>query len=341
MKSLIIEKPHSYRIVEQEIPVLNDEYDVLVKMKAAGVCGTDYHIYHGKNPNSKYPLIPGHENVGIVEKIGEKVSKVKVGDHVVVDLIITCGECYQCTHGRSNVCENVLVRGSGTNGGFTEFLVAPETDLYIVDKKMPFSKAVLAEPYTVGAHSTKRARVVSDDVVFILGTGTIGTIILQTCKAKGATVICCDINDDSLERAKSYGADYIINSKKENLLDKVLEFTDGKGVTVAFDSACFKGSLTMIMQKGLVRNAGRIVPLGFVTEFEEISQAMINQRELDIIGTRMSENEFENVIKNLEDNIFETDGIVTEYINFSEIDKVFYRMDNPTGKTTKMVILFD
>lgn len=341
MKSVVVEKPHSYKVIETEIPELETEHDVLVKMKAAGVCGSDYHIYHGTNPNTRYPLIPGHENVGEVVKVGAKVQNVSVGDHVVVDLIITCGECYQCTHGRENVCENVLVRGSGTNGGFAEYLVAPEDDLYVVSKDLPFTTAVLAEPYTVGAHSTKRGRVVSDDIVLILGTGTIGTIILQTCKSKGAQVICCDINDESLERAKSYGADFTIHSGRENLVDRVQEITNGKGVTIAFDAACFPGSLALLFEKGLVRNAGRIVPLGFVTEPEKISQAMINQRELDIIGTRMSEGEFPNVIRALEEGVYQTDGMVTEHIPFSRINEVFHRMDHPTGKLTKMVVIFE
>ena len=121
------------------------------------------------------------------------------------------------------------------------------------------------------------------------GRGTIGAIILQTCKAKGVKkIICADISDSSLERAKEYGADFVINTKREDLKQRIYEITDGHGVTIAFDSACFPGSLTMIMEPGIVCNAGRVVPLGFVTAPEQISQAMINQRELDIIGTRMS-----------------------------------------------------
>jgi L-gulonate 5-dehydrogenase len=177
--------------------------------------------------------------------------------------------------------------------------------------------------------------------VFILGTGTIGTIILQTCKAIGATVICSDISDETLERAKHYGADFIINSKKEDIVSRVREITNGKGVTIAYDAACFKGSLTMLFEKGLVRNAGRIVPLGFVTEPEAISQAMINQRELDVIGTRMSAYQFKPVIKAFEERKYDTKGIVTDFISFKDIDQVFYKMDNLSGKPTKMVIVFD
>lgn len=341
MKEVVITKPHEYEIREVPIPTLENDYQVLIKMKAAGVCGSDYHIYHGANPNSTYPRIPGHENAGVIAKVGSKVTKVKEGDRVVVDLIITCGECYQCKIGRENICENVKVRGSGVDGGFREYFTAPEDDVYVLPDNIDFKDAALIEPFTIGAHCTDRGKVVPGDIVFILGTGTIGSIILQTCKNKGCTVICCDIDDETLERAKIYGADYVINSKKENVVDRVQEITEGKGVTIAFDSACFQGSLTSLFEPGLVRNAGRVVSLGFTTEPESISQAMLAQRELDLISSRMSCYQFEAVIEKFANNQFNLNGLVTTAIKFDEIDKMFYYMDNPDPKVKKMVILFD
>jgi L-gulonate 5-dehydrogenase len=240
------------------------------------------------------------------------------------------------------VCENVRVRGSGADGGFREYFTAPETDVYLLPAHIPFKDAALIEPFAIGAHCTARGRVAADDIVFILGAGTIGSIILQTCKAKGcATVICCDIDDESLNRAKSYGADYVINSKKENIVSRVQEITKGKGVTIAFDAACFRGSLTSLFDIGIVRNAGRIVSLGFCTEPEAISQAMLDQRELDLIGSRMSCYQFAPVIKQFAEQRFNLDGIATDFIPFREIDKMFYNMDHPNPKVKKMVILFE
>lgn len=341
MKECIVVSPHKYEIREVPIPELADDYEVLVKMQAAGVCGSDFHIYHGTNPCSTYPRIPGHENVGIVAKVGSKVTRVKEGDHVAVDLIITCGECYQCTIGRENVCENVLVRGSGTDGGWREYFTAPETDVYLIPKEIPWKDAALIEPFAIGGHCTGRGRLVKDDLVFILGAGTIGSIILQTCKAAGAKVAIADVNDESLARAKGYGADMAINSKKENLVQRLQEFTGGKGISLAFDAACFKGSLTSLFEPGIMRNAGRIVSLGFCTEPESITQAMIDQRELDLIGSRMSCYQFEPTIKKMAEGAFNLDGIATTFIQFSDIDAVFRNMDNPSPAVKKMVILFD
>ena len=229
MKECWVTKPLHFEMRETEIPEPKDN-EVQIKMMAAGVCGSDIHIYKGENPNSRYPLIPGHENVGLVTKVGADCKNIKVGDHVVIDYVIRCGECYQCKHGRGNVCEHVLVRGSGTNGGWREYWCVEEPYVYKIDDSIPWKDAALIEPLTIGEHSTSRAGVCEDDVVFILGTGTIGTIIAQACKLKGAkTVICCDISDSSLERSKQFGADYTVNSKTQDIVAEVQKITNGHG----------------------------------------------------------------------------------------------------------------
>ncbi|MDW2796612.1 alcohol dehydrogenase catalytic domain-containing protein [Clostridium boliviensis] len=340
MKSCVITSPFHYEIREIPIPEPGDN-EVLIQMKSAGVCGSDLHIYRGENPCSTYPLVPGHENAGIVAKTGKNVTNVKVGDHVVVDLIITCGECYQCTHGREEVCENVLVRGSGTDGGWREYFTAPGDDVYKIENTIPWKDAALIEPVAIGAHCTKRGRIESDDTVIILGTGTIGTIILQACKVIGAKVICCDIDDESLKRAKAFGADEIINSKTENISERISQITGGHGCTAAFDSACFPGSLTLLLQPGIVCNAGRVIPMGFSDKPESFSQADINKRELDIIGSRMSAYQFQPVAKNMAEGKYQLEGLATTFVKFNEIEKVFKNMENPDPTVKKTVILFD
>lgn len=340
MKQVTITKPFEYEVREVEIPEPR-EGEVLIQMKAAGVCGSDQHIFKGENPNSRYPLIPGHENAGIIAKIGAGVTNIKVGDHVVVDLLIACGECYQCTHERENVCEEITVRGSSADGGWREYFTAPESDVYVIDKNIPWKDAALIEPFTVGSHCCKRGRVTNEDTVIVLGAGTIGSIILQTCKNLGAKVICVDINEENLKRAKKYGADLVVNTSRENLVEKVQEFTNGHCASVAFDSACLKGTLTSLFEPGLIGNAGRIVSLGFCTDPEAISQAMIDQRELDVIGSRMSAYQFSGVAQNMADGKYNLEELATAYIPFSKIDEVFYNIENPTEKSKKMVILFD
>ena len=234
------------------------------------------------------------------------------------------------------------MRGSGTNGGWREYWCVEEPYVYKIDDSIPWKDAALIEPLTIGEHSTSRAGVCEDDVVFILGTGTIGTIIAQACKLKGAkTVICCDISDSSLERSKQFGADYTVNSKTQDIVAEVQKITNGHGCTVAFDSACFPGSLTMIMQPGIVCNAGRVVPMGFCTVPEKITQQMINGRELTICGTRMSLNQWVPTAQKMAEGKYHMEGLATTFVKFSEIEKVFNNIVHPDPAVKKTVILFD
>ncbi len=341
MKEVVVVEPHKYEVREVPIPEPKDD-QVQIKLMAAGVCGSDVHIFKGENPNSRYPLIPGHENVGIVTKVGKDCTRIKAGDHVVIDYVMRCGECWQCTHGRGNVCEHVLVRGSGTDGGWREFWCVEESYVYKIDDSIPWGEAAFIEPLTIGEHSTSRGRVCEDDTVFIQGAGTIGTIITQACKLRGAkTIICCDIDDWSLERSKEFGADYTINSRTQNVAEEVAKITNGHGCTVGFDAAAFPGSLTLILQPGILCNAGRVVPLGFSTEPEKITQQMINGRELDIIGTRMSLNQWAPTAQKMAEGKYRVKGLVTSYIKFSDIDRVFQLIEHPDETAKKMVILFD
>lgn len=340
MKQVVITAPLKYEV--QQVPIPSPcENEVLVKMMAASVCGSDMHLFLGENPMAKYPRIPGHENAGIVEKVGKNVSTVKPGDRVVVDLVISCGECPQCLSGRKNVCQTVKSRGASADGGWREFFVVPEKEVYKISKDIPFYQAALVEPFAIGEHCTKRANVQNQDIVLVFGTGNIGAIILQTCKQIGCKVICADINDSLLKRAKDYGADYTINSKDQNLAEQIQDITNGYGVDVIFDAACYSGSLAALLQTGIIANGGRIVPLGFCSDYEQISQAMINGRELTIIGTRMSSGQFQPTIEKMEKDLINIEQMVSHCIPFSEINKVFDNIISPPEDMRKMVILFD
>ena len=340
MKEVVIIGPKQYEIREVPVPAPGNN-EVLVQMKAAGVCGSDIHQFLGENPNTMFSRIPGHENVGIVVACGADVKNIKVGDHVVVDLVVACGECPQCKKGRRNVCRTVKARGAAIDGGWREYFAVPEHEVYLLPQDMPFKDAALIEPFAIGGHCTTRAGIQGGESVLVLSSGTIGAVILQTLKLKGCRVICADINDDSLARAQKYGADAVVNTKKENLKDAVQKFTDGAGVEVIFDSACYPGSLTAVLEMGIPANGATVVPMGFCTAQEGITQAMINTRELSIIGTRMSCNQFQPTIERFAKHEYQLDGMVSHYIPFSQVGQVFENIIHPPKNMKKMVIVFD
>lgn len=340
MKEVVITGPKQYEIREVPVPKPGDG-EVLIQMKAAGVCGSDVHQFLGENPNAVFPRVPGHENAGVIVAVGKDVKNIKVGDRVVVDLVVACGECPQCKKGRRNVCRTVKARGSAIDGGWREYFAVPEHEVYLLPQDMPFKDAALIEPFAIGGHCTTRAGIQGGESVLVLGSGTIGAVILQTLKLKGCRVICADINDASLARAKEYGADAIVNTKTENLKDAVQKFTDGAGVDVIFDSACYPGSLTAVLEMGIPANGATIVPMGFCTAQEGITQAMINTRELSIIGTRMSCNQFQPTIERFAKHEYQLDGMVSHYIPFSQVGQVFENIIHPPKDMKKMVIVFD
>lgn len=340
MKSAYITSPLHWEIREEAIPTPSAG-EVLIRMKAAGVCGSDFHNYRGENPNAVYPRISGHENAGEIAALGDGVTGFAVGDHVVIDLVHACGTCYQCKAGRKNVCRTVKSRGSSMDGGWREYFTVPAAEVYKIDPAMKWTDAALIEPFAIGAHCTGRGRVAEGDTVFVLGAGTIGSVIIQMCRLRGAhTIICADIDPENLARAQRYGADHVIDARTEDVVQRIREITLTHGVHVAFDAACYPGSLTLCMTPGILMNGARMVTLGFVTEPEAITQAMINQREIEIIGSRMSAFQFEPVARLMEMGALNTDGLANEFIPFPEIHRVFAQIENPDRRIKKMIITF-
>ena len=258
MKEVVITGPRQYEVREVPIPKPGDG-EVLIQMKAAGVCGSDIHLFLGENPNAVYPRIPGHENAGVVVETGKNVTAVKPGDAVVVDLVVACGRCPQCLRGRRNICRTVKARGAATDGGWREYFTVPAHEVYLLPRQIPFRDAALIEPFAIGGHCTSRAGIQGGESVLVLGSGTIGAVILQTLKQKGCRVICADINESCLARAKDYGADAVVNTRTQNLRECVQAFTDGGGVDAIFDSAGYPGSLTALLEQGIPANGATLI----------------------------------------------------------------------------------
>lgn len=149
MKQLLTVKPKKLVMEDVQSPKITVDTEVLVKVKAAGICGSDVHIYHGTQPVATYPRVMGHEITGVIEKIGKNVTKVKVGDRVIVDNVISCGKCYPCSINRPNICANLKVRGVHVHGGFREYITADQDAMDLLPDGLSFSDAVMIEPMSI------------------------------------------------------------------------------------------------------------------------------------------------------------------------------------------------
>lgn len=263
MKAVVKTKPaKGMDLINVPIPKIGPR-DVLIKVKAASICGTDVHIFdwtrwaqHRLTP----PRIIGHEFVGYVSKIGEEVTRVKVGDHVSAESHLTCGYCYQCSNGYSEVCMNFKLLGVDHDGTFAEFLVLPEHVLWKNEPNIPDEWATIQEPFG-NAVDTVLAESVSAKTVLILGAGPIGLFATGIAKACSASlIIVSDPNNYRLAISKKMGAHITINPRKQDIVQLVLESTKNIGVDVVLE---FSGN-NQALNHGLktITPGGRISLLG-------------------------------------------------------------------------------
>lgn len=338
MKAVRVNKPYDLETIEMEKPVIDEYNNVLIQMTAAGICGSDVHIYHGTNAAATYPRVIGHEMVGNVVEVGEHVTKVNIGDRVIIDQVVNCGECYACKIGRGNVCANLEVRGVHIDGGYREFIAVPEQDVYLVPASLKDVEAVMIEPATIAVQACSRANLGKDDSLLILGAGALGSSILRIARLYTDKIIVADIMDEKLEPLKKLGAMHTINSAKEDLAEKVKEYTAGYGVTVSIDAACTNDSLEKLLN--VTGNAGRVITMGFSIENTPVTQFKITSKELDVRGSRLQNKKFQKVIDLVNEGKVDLRNTVSHTFHFTEAQAAFDFIDGGDPGIKKVVLTF-
>jgi 2-desacetyl-2-hydroxyethyl bacteriochlorophyllide A dehydrogenase len=339
MKAIEVKEPKKIEIVERPMLKMEHEDDVLIKIKAAGICGSDVHIYHGTSPVAVYPRVLGHEMVGEVIEIGKDVTQLKKGDKVVVEPIISCGECYACKSNRPNACSTLKVRGCHVDGGFQEYFVAPEKSVYKFNDEIPWEYAAMIEPYTIADQITWRADVRKGDYVFIIGAGPIGLTILEMAKLKGGICIISDFNEKRLNIAKEIGADYILNPSKCDPLEEVRKITNGMGSNVTIDAVCLPQTFEQAVE--ITSVAGRVMCLGFTNEVSKIAQLSITLKELDVRGSRHQTFKFKNVVELFNQNKLSPEKLVSNIIDYKNISEALNLIENKPEEICKIVLKFE
>lgn len=214
------------------------ENEVIIKVGACGVCGTDVHIYHGEKGSAEVvpPVVLGHEFSGEVTAIGSGVQHFQVGDHVTVDPNIYCGKCEFCKTGKKQLCENLYAIGVNRDGGFAEYCTVPAAQCLKLEKTVPYEIGAMSEPVACCLHGIKRAQIQPGDTVCIIGGGAIGLIMVQLAKLVGAAaVIVSEPVEMRRQVASQIGADFTIDPIHENLLDRFYELTGKQGADVVIE----------------------------------------------------------------------------------------------------------
>jgi len=313
--------------------------EVVVRTEVVGICGSDIHLYRGDHPYTTYPMVLGHEAAGIVEAVGSGISNLQVGDSVVLEPLIPCGQCYPCSIGRSNCCSNMKTVGVTTNGALSESFAVPATCLHKIPSTLPFNIAALSEPFSIGFHAAARGEVSASDQVVIIGAGTIGLTILAAAKQKGARVLISDILNFRLDIANKMGADTIVNSKEADLIQVVLDWTGGRGASVVIEAVGAPPTIESTID--LVSDAGRVVIVGVTKQNFCIRGVDVTKKELSIIGSRNNLGNFKEAIAFITAHPDIAENLITDTFSFSETEGAFLHANQHPEITCKVLITFN
>ena len=329
MKAMLLREYKKLELVEFPKPEIGPN-DLLVQVKACGICGSDIHGYDGSTGRRVPPLVMGHEAAGIVAQIGANVAGFQVGDRVTFDSTVSCGVCASCRKGRINLCENRQVLGVSCNefrrnGAFAEFVTVPQNIAYHLPDEFPFEHAALIEAVSIAVHAANRTPVQLGDTAVVIGSGMIGLLVIQAIRLAGcARVIAVDLEDSKLAIAKSLGADHCLNPKKDDVAVEVGKWTNGRGADVAIEVVGATSPIQTAIQ--VVRRGGSVTLVGNLSPKVEVPLQAIVTKELTIHGSCASNGEYPECIELMRRGAIKVQPLITAISPLEEGPRWFERL---------------
>ncbi len=260
--------------------------EVLISVERAGICGTDLHILHARFPKVRPPVTLGHEFAGVVTEVGPGVDDWRLGDRVCVESeAFSCGQCQYCRSGLTNLCPERLAYGYSKDGGFASFISVRQTALHRLPDSVSFQEGALCEPLSVAVHAVMEcAEIKNKDIVLVTGPGPIGLLILQVARAMGARLVISGTEKDQkrFDTAVHIGADHIIRVDKSNLIDLVMDLTDGRGVDTAFECSGAAAALNDCLL--CVKRQGQVIQVGLFGSPVETVMDQVAIKEITMRG---------------------------------------------------------
>lgn len=332
--------PFTVEVINLDKPSLRGN-EVLIKVKATGICGSDVHAYRGTHPFRKPPVILGHEIAGEVEEVGKKVKNIQLGDPITVEPQTHCGSCPYCFEGKYNLCLQKKVMGTSEwRGSFAEYVVAPEDILYKLPEEVTYEKGALVEPLAVGVHTVKEAKLRLGESVVIFGAGTIGLVVLACLHVAGATkVVVTDIQEFNLKLASQLGATQTVNVNKLSPKKAVDKLTGGRGVDVAIIAAAVEGLVKEATQ--VVKKTGRIIVPAIFDEYAKVDMFPIVYGEQHLQGSwAYTKKDFTIAIDLLALGKVNLNSLITHRIPLDNAQKAFEVLDKRSEKVVKILFNF-
>lgn len=327
-------------IIFQEVPIPEPANNqVLLKIRRIGICGSDIHVYHGLHPFTKYPVTQGHEVSGEIAKLGADVKDFKVGQKVTVEPQVYCGECYPCTHGKYNLCENLKVMGFQTTGTASEFFAVDASKVTPLPDDMSFDDGAMLEPLAVTVHAAKRFPDIKGAKVAILGCGPIGILLAQSAKALGAEkVLITDVSDLRLELAKKVGVDFAVNTRNKDFGDAMVEVFGQNKADIIYD--CAGNDITIGQAIKYARKGSTIILVAVFGKLANVDLAVLNDHELDLNTSMMYTHiDYLDAIKFVNEGKIQLAPLQTKHFPFKEFLAAYQYID--ANRETTMKVLID
>ena len=337
MKAIQITAPEQVQITNLEMPVLQSG-EVLVRIRYVGFCGSDLNTFLGKNPMVKLPVIPGHEVGAEIVAVANDVPSHLPGMAVTLNPYTNCGKCASCRNGRVNACKDNETLGVQRNGSMREFLTIPWQKV-IPATGLSVKECALIEPLSVGFHAVDRGQVTDLDIVMVIGCGMIGIGAIIRSVLRGATVIAVDMDDEKLALVRTLGVKYTINSKTENVHERLQTFTQGFGPDVVIEAV---GSpVTYVMAVEEVAFTGRVVCIGYAKSDVTFQTKLFVQKELDIRGSRNAlPADFRAVIHYLQQGKCPKESFISKVIPPEEALSALQAWSANPGKVFRILVEF-
>jgi L-iditol 2-dehydrogenase len=316
--------------------------EVLMRVEACGICGSDVHGYDGTSGRRIPPIIMGHEASGTIAAVGPGVTSVHEGDHVAPDSTVYCGECEYCRRGELNLCDRREVLGVSTSeyrrpGAFAEFVTVPARILHPLPENLSFTEAAMVEPLAVAVHAVNLATVPKGGTALVAGAGMIGLLTLQALRVAGCSAVyVLDIEDSRLRLAKELGASEVINSKTSDAGAELKRLTGGKGVDVAMEAVGSTPTIRVAIEN--VRKGGTVGLIGNIASTAEIPLQVVVSRQLRLQGSAASAGEYPRCIEMLSRGEINLKPLISVVAPLAEGEKWFERLHSRQPNLMKVIL---
>jgi L-iditol 2-dehydrogenase len=341
MQALILEEYRNLKVRDFPDPEIGPQ-EVLVRVRACGICGSDVHGYDGSTGRRIPPVIMGHEAAGVIAAVAAEVQSFRIGDRVTFDSTIFCGNCRYCIAGEVNLCDSRKVLGVSCqdyrrDGAFAEFVAVPERILYRLPEDFPFEHAALIEVVSIAVHAARITDIRQTSTAVVIGAGMIGLLALQVFRHFGCErVISVDIDAERLELARQLGADEIVLGTRSEAVAQLQALTGGQGPDIAVEAVGAQAPISTAIE--CVRRGGKVTLIGNLAPRVEIPLQIFVTRQLRLLGSCASAGEYPECIELMRSGAVMVDGLISAIAPLSEGPEWFGRLYSRERGLMKVIL---